>query len=116
MSLVLGGSVFPPHLADPARSSLTSTELSCSWRGDGFVLAIEIKTKVGAYSERPFFLLLKLSYVLFILARDHLGKLVFAGDGKISFKICSTQFPTYFFLKYVQHISLTYFGFFFWCT
>jgi hypothetical protein len=39
--------------------------------------------------------------------------LVFAGDGKISFEICSTQFPTYFFSKYVQHISLTYFGFFF---
>ena len=44
-----------------------------------------------------FFLSPKLSYVLFILARDHLGKLVFAGDGKISFEICSTQFPTYFF-------------------
>jgi hypothetical protein len=30
-----------------------------------------------AYSERPFFFLSpKLSYVLFILARDHLGKLV----------------------------------------
>ncbi len=54
-----------------------------------------------------FSLSLKLSYVLFILARDHLGKLVFAGDGKISFEICSTQFPTYFFSKYVRHISLT---------
>ncbi len=48
-----------------------------------------------------FFLSPKLSYVLFILARDHLGKLGFAGDGKISFEICSTQFPTYFFSKWV---------------
>ena len=31
-----------------------------------------------------FFLSPKLSYVLFILARDHLDELVFAGDGKIS--------------------------------
>jgi hypothetical protein len=59
-----------------------------------------------------FFLLPKLSYVLFILARDHSGKLVFAGDGKISLEICSTPFPTYFFSKYVRHISLTYFVFF----
>jgi hypothetical protein len=55
--------------------------------------------------QTPFFLSPKLSYVLFILARDHLGKLVFAGDGKISFEICSTQFPTYYFSKYVTHTS-----------
>ncbi len=48
------------------------------------------------------FLSPKLSYVLFILARDHLGKLVFAGDGKISFEICSTLFdpiPNIFFFE-----------------
>jgi hypothetical protein len=58
--------------------------------------------KANAYIQRtPFFFLSpKLSYVLFILARDHLDKLVFAGDGKISFEIlCSTQFPTYSFSK-----------------
>ena len=45
------------------------------------------------------FLSPKLSYVLFILARDHLGKLVFAGDGKISLELGSsaeTRLPTTF--------------------
>ncbi len=77
-----------------------------------FLCFRECSSKAGAYSERTFLLPI-LSYVLFILARDHLGKLVFAGDGKISFEICSNQFPTYFFSKYVRHISLPYFGFFF---
>ncbi len=71
-----------------------------------------IRPKADAYSECTFFLSPKLSYVLFILARDHLGNLVFAGDGKISLEICSTPFPTYFFSKYVRYISLTYYYFF----
>ncbi len=60
------------------------------------------------------FFIAEMLYVHIVPAGNHLGKFVFLGNWKIGCEICLTRFPTYFFLKYVQLISLTYFWYF--CT